>query len=197
MMNKSLARLLATASLIYCAPGLAQDVPSAEQDAAATSNVGVSDIVVTAQRRVERIQDVPIAIAVVSGEQLNRQQVVEVRDLARTTASLQFGPAGDGAQGGGGMIRGIGTFGFVKGSEAAVGIVVDGVVQGNTNITNLFDIARVEVLRGQQGTLFGSALEYRQYRLGRCIVHAAALKIDLRRQKFSKPLLGGSQPEWL
>lgn len=151
-MKKSLASLMVTSGIAYCSPAFAQ----AEE--ANSEQSGLSEIVVTAQRRAERIQDVPIAISVVSGDQLDRQQVVEVRDLSRTTASLQFGPAGGGAQGGGGMIRGIGTFGFVKGSEAAVGIVVDGVVQGNTNISNLFDIARVEVLRGPQGTLFGQSV---------------------------------------
>lgn len=153
-MKTSLNYLLASTALLCAAPAIAQDATQSSENATG----GLDEIVVTAQRRAERVQDIPIAIAVVAGAQLERQQVVEVRDLARTTASLQFGPSGGGAQGGGGMIRGIGTFGFVKGSEAAVGIVVDGVVQGNTNITNLFDIARVEVLRGPQGTLFGQSV---------------------------------------
>lgn len=117
-----------------------------------------ASIIVTAQRRAEKVQDVPIAISVVSGQQLDRQQILEVRDLGRTTASLQFGPTGGGAPGAGAFIRGIGTIGFSKAAEAAVGLVVDGVVQGNTNISNLFDIGRVEVLRGPQGTLFGQSV---------------------------------------
>lgn len=135
-----------------------QAAPAETRPAAQDDDSGAADIIVTAQRRTESVQDVPIAIAVVSGDQLVRQQVVEVRDLQRTTSSLTFGPPGGGSPGGGGIIRGIGTFGFSKGAEAAVGIVVDGVVQGNTNISNLFDIARVEVLRGPQGTLFGQSV---------------------------------------
>lgn len=118
---------------------------------------GLADIVVTARKRIESIQSVPVAISVVSGDQLQRQQVVELRDLSRSTASLQFGTPAGASPGGGAVIRGIGTVGFSKGAEASVGVVVDGVVQGNTNINNLFDIARVEVLRGPQGTLFGQS----------------------------------------
>ena len=127
-------------------------------DTAPQADAETADIIVTAQRRAERVQDVPIAISVVTGQQLERQQILEVRDLGRTTASLQFGPTGGGAPGSGAFIRGIGTIGFSKAAEAAVGLVVDGVVQGNTNISNLFDIGRVEVLRGPQGTLFGQSV---------------------------------------
>jgi iron complex outermembrane receptor protein len=60
-----------------------------------------------------------------------------------------------GGPGGGGQIRGIGTQSFTRSAEGAVGVVLDGVPQGNLNTTNIFDTQRVEVLRGPQGTLFG------------------------------------------
>jgi iron complex outermembrane receptor protein len=123
------------------------------------SDTAISDIVVTAQRRVERVQDVPVAISVVSGAQLERQQITQLTDLSRSTASLNFGSVGNSGGGGGGaFIRGIGTSALTRSAESAVGVVVDGVVQGNTNISNLFDISRVEVLRGPQGTLFGQSV---------------------------------------
>lgn len=137
---------------------LAQQAQTAsELGAAPVGATDVAEIVVTAQRRSERVQDVPISMAVVGAGQLDRQQVVQLNELSKTSASLQFTNVAGSAPGGGASIRGIGTTALSRGAEAAVGVVVDGVVQGNTNINNLFDIKRVEVLRGPQGTLFGQS----------------------------------------
>jgi iron complex outermembrane recepter protein len=114
----------------------------------------LTEIVVTAEKRAENIQDVPVAVTVVSAEQLQEQHVYTIADLARTTPSLEMVQA-FGGPGGGGQIRGIGTNSFSPTAEGAVGIVVDGVPQGNVNITNIFDMQQVEVLKGPQGTLFG------------------------------------------
>ncbi|MDO6475281.1 TonB-dependent receptor [Alteromonas sp. 1_MG-2023] len=119
----------------------------------------IEQITVTAQRKVESIQDVPMGISVISSDQLDRQQITTLSDLSKSSASLQFGGVGNSGNGGGGAyVRGIGTFSLSRSVEQAVGVVVDGVVQGNTNINNLFDISRVEVLRGPQGTLFGQSV---------------------------------------
>lgn len=163
--------LLATSALATVIPLAAQaqtsgsptvpaQVPadaSAPESSASSPSENSADIVVTAQRRSERVQDVPIAISVVSGAQLERQQIVELRDLSRSTAGLEFGANSGANPGGGASIRGLGTTAFSRAAEAAVGVVVDGVVQGNANVNNLFDVARVEVLRGPQGTLFGQS----------------------------------------
>jgi len=125
---------------------------SAEVDAQST-NV-LEEVVVTAQKREEKLQDVPIAITVISQAQLADQHVYTIADLARTTPALEMVQA-FGGPGGGGQIRGIGTQSFTRSAEGAVGIVVDGVPQGNVNTNNIFDMERVEVLRGPQGTLFG------------------------------------------
>jgi iron complex outermembrane recepter protein len=130
-------------------------VARAQQAApAAQPSNELAEIVVTAEKRSERLIDVPIAITVVSAEQLDQQHVYNISDLARTTPSLEMVQA-FGGPGGGGQIRGIGTNSFSPTAEGAVGIVVDGVPQGNVNITNLFDLQQVEVLKGPQGTLFG------------------------------------------
>ena len=121
---------------------------------AAAQRGNVGDIVVTANRREERLQAVPVTVTVVDGSQLTRQNVNAVEDLARTAPALnQAGPPGFGAY----SIRGIGGLSFSRSSESSVGVVVDGVALANTsnNPPLLFDIARVEVLEGPQGTLFG------------------------------------------
>lgn len=124
------------------------------QDAAPAGENVLQEIVVTAQKRVERLQDVPVAVTVVGEEQLQQQRVYTIADLARTSPSLEMIQA-FGGPGGGGQIRGIGTQSFTRSAEGAVGIVVDGVPQGNVPNNAIFDIGRVEVLRGPQGTLFG------------------------------------------
>jgi iron complex outermembrane recepter protein len=123
--------------------------------AAAADNANVlEEVIVTAQKRPEKLQDVPIAVTVVGAEQLQAQRVYTVADLARTAPSLEMIQA-FGGPGGGGQIRGVGTQSFTRSAEGAVGIVVDGVPQGNVPNNAIFDISRVEVLRGPQGTLFG------------------------------------------
>ena len=121
---------------------------------AAAEQGGVGTIIITANRREERLQDVPVAITLVDGDQLTRQNVNAVEDLSRSAPALgNAGPPGFGAL----SIRGIGGLSFSRSSEGSVGVVVDGVPLANTS-TNpplLFDVARVEVLEGPQGTLFG------------------------------------------
>ncbi len=160
-MTLKLAAALATVStLAIAAPAFAQDMPATQPAATqepttepATASEG--DIVVTAQRRQERVVDVPISITVASQAQLERQQVNTVNDLARISPSLEIQQAPGQNTGGGGSLRGIGTQTFSAGAVASVGIVVDQVSQGNANISDLFDVGRVEVLKGPQGTLFG------------------------------------------
>jgi iron complex outermembrane receptor protein len=123
--------------------------------AASNQDVIVTEVVVTAQKREERLQEVPQSITVAGQAQLERQQINQLADLARIAPSLEIQQAPGQSVGGGGQIRGIGTQSFQQGAVGSVGIVVDQVSQGNVNISDLFDIARVEVLKGPQGTLFG------------------------------------------
>ena len=142
------AGAVAALSLGFWAVGVAQQaLPTSTSDS-------LAEIVVTAQKREERLQDVPISIAVADEEQLERQQIYTIADLNRISPALEIVQAG-GQPGGGGQIRGIGTQTFASGAVGSVGIVVDQVSQGNVNINNIFDVARVEVLKGPQGTLFG------------------------------------------
>ena len=167
MTKTVLAALAGTSLFALAAPALAQDAqtpptqPGASTpaegstDQAALPEPTTGDIVVTAQRRQERVVDVPISITVANQAQLERQQVNTVNDLNRIAPSLEIQAAPGQNTGGGGAIRGIGTQTFQQGAQASVGVVVDQVSQGNANISDLFDVARIEVLKGPQGTLFG------------------------------------------
>lgn len=134
---------------------LAFALPAAAQQASPQSETEGDVVVVTAQKREQDVTEVPQSIDVVSDEQLERQQINQLMDLQRVAPSLELGNAPGQSPGGGGQIRGIGTQSFNTGAVGSVGVVVDQVSQGNLNITDLFDIARVEVLKGPQGTLFG------------------------------------------
>jgi iron complex outermembrane receptor protein len=124
-------------------------------EAARKADNGIQTVVVTAQKRAQSIKDVPVAITAVSGAQLERAGVKDIGDLAKTAASLEFGDQSAGGPGGSASIRGVGTAVFTVSAESSVGVVVDGVPQGATASGLMLDLARVEVLRGPQGTLFG------------------------------------------
>ncbi len=160
-------------ALIASAPAVAQtaDPQSAELQGAQTTNQGTpadpqadtdaatdpaaSDIIVTARRREERLQDVPIAVTAISGDAIKQQQLVVVRDVAAYTPGLNINSDSVGRAFV--SIRGIGTT-LIDTVQPGVGIFIDGVYQPNTTYLNspLVDVARVEVLRGPQGTLFGN-----------------------------------------
>jgi iron complex outermembrane receptor protein len=114
------------------------------------------DIVVTAQKREERIQDVPLAITVLTSQSVERSGALALRDIATSVPSLYFSQAQGPVQSNV-AIRGIGSSGGVAGLEPSVGIYVDGVYLDRTSIgvADFNDIERIEVLRGPQGTLFG------------------------------------------
>lgn len=149
-MRRSSALLLAGAALLAC-PAWAQTMPAPKQAADDTA-----DIVVTAQRRAQSLQDVPISITALSGETLADSGIVRTEDLQFKVPSLTL-LANNTPQGQLNLIRGVGTFSYSNAVEASVGTVVDGVVLGRQGMAflNLFDVERVEVLKGPQGTLFG------------------------------------------
>jgi iron complex outermembrane receptor protein len=137
-------------------PALAQsDGSGASPEARAKAEKGIETVVVTAQKRSQSIKEVPVAITAVNAAQLERAGVKDIGDLAKTAASLEFGDQAAGGAGGSASIRGIGTAVFTLSAESSVGVVVDGVPQGATASGLMLDLARVEVLRGPQGTLFG------------------------------------------
>jgi len=112
------------------------------------------DIVVTAQRREERLLDVPISITALSAEALETNNIDSARDLSLVTPGLSFSVQGIYAQP---TIRGIGTQVSTPGADANVSMYIDGVYQPNQvgNALEFNNVERIEVLKGPQGTLFG------------------------------------------
>jgi iron complex outermembrane receptor protein len=112
------------------------------------------DILVTAQKREERLQDVPISISVQSGDQLEAQGVSTFVDLQSRVPNLFIADTPANASI---FIRGIGTSGNTLSFEQSVSLFVDGIYGGRNRqfMGPFFDVERIEVLRGPQGALFG------------------------------------------
>ncbi len=138
------------------APGMAQ-VSSADAEVE-DADTGGNTIIVTARRQEETLQDVPVAVAVVSGETLDDFRIDEAADLiSRVPAlSVQVGGSGAGAQIG---IRGINSSNISNAFDSAVAINVDGIAVSTQRILQsaFFDLEAVEVLKGPQPLFFGKS----------------------------------------
>ena len=116
----------------------------------------LEEIVVTAQKRAENLAEVPVAVSVVSAEQLQTANITNAESLDQMVPTLTF-KKGTTNLNSTLSVRGIGTQSFASGAEPSVATVVDGVVMGRAGMafTEFTDINQVEVLQGPQGTLFG------------------------------------------
>ena len=119
-----------------------------------SSSGDLGEVVVTAQRRSERLQDVPVSITNITAQQLSEANVLDLAGIKELTPDLQFQYQGPFLQG---TIRGVGTSVVTTGSGPNVGIYIDGYFVPNAEAadTKLLSIENVEVLKGPQGTLFG------------------------------------------
>jgi iron complex outermembrane receptor protein len=124
--------------------------------AAAPAAAQVEEIIVTAQKVEENVQDVPIAISVIDGDALSRAGVRNLEDLTSIVPSVTFRKGTTNANSAI-VMRGVGTISFSIAAEPSVSTVVDGVVlsRSGQSFLDLVDLERIEVLRGPQGTLFG------------------------------------------
>ncbi len=139
---------------LAASPVMAQD--EAAVDAPAL-DADTSVIIVTATRRAQDVQDIPIAVTAVGSEQLEAQAIDDVTDLGNVAPSFNFSRAQAASNGVVLRIRGVGTTSNNIGFESAVGVFVDGAYQSRPGValSEFVDVERVEVLRGPQGTLFG------------------------------------------
>ena len=126
------------------------------QDQAASPETGFQDIIVTAQRRSERLQEVPVAVSAVNAAQIEARFSRDLLDLGSIAPNLIVDPIlGNGTAAI--SIRGIQLNDVEKSFDPAVGVFLDGIYLASTTgaLLTVFDAASIEVLRGPQGTLFG------------------------------------------
>lgn len=131
---------------------------AAQNTAAAESAGGLGEIIVTAQKRAENLQTVPVAVTAVTGEDLAEQQITNITAMANSVPNVQINTFSNSPDTAVFTIRGVGVNDADPYVGTTVSVVVDGVVVGvnSAALLSLFDIERVEILRGPQGTLFGA-----------------------------------------
>ncbi|MEZ5681859.1 MAG: TonB-dependent receptor [Erythrobacter sp.] len=145
--------LAGAAALAIPTAAAAQDADTTEDEAdAVDSNV----IIVTATKREQTLQEIPVAVSVTTAETIERAQIRDLKDLQTQVPSLRVNQLQSSANTDF-LIRGFGNGANNAGIEPSVGVFVDGVYRSRTasQITDLPDVQRVEVLRGPQSTLFG------------------------------------------
>ncbi len=144
--------LLSTGATIAIATALLPNIAQAQSDDAAVDNDNA--IIVTANKREQNLQDVSAAISAVGAERLADAQITNLADLQVAVPSLNIGNDFSFAKI---YIRGIGLNSSLPGLDPSVALHVDGAVVGQATqqFASLFDLERVEVLRGPQGTLYG------------------------------------------
>ena len=132
----------------FAAPAIAQNADD--------STIANDEIIVTAQKREEKLQDIPLAVSVVGGEAVANNGGITLENAQYLVPSLNFRKSGTSLNQAL-FLRGVGTINFSIAAEPSVAAVLDGVVlsRAGEGFTDLFDVERIEVLRGPQGTLFG------------------------------------------
>lgn len=149
LMHKAITHALALSTCLAFSVN-AQDADTTDQDSL------VEKITVTAQKRVERLSEVPVAVSVLRSEQIDSAFASNVESLQALVPSVSF-RKGNTTRNSALTVRGIGTISFSIAAEPSISTVVDGVVLGRSGqaFVDLYDLDRIEVLRGPQGTLFG------------------------------------------
>ena len=141
-----------TAGLAFSSHAFAQEAPESttEEDAS------FEQIVVTSQKRTQRLSEVPVAVSVLRSDQIDSAFANNMENLQALVPSVSF-RKGTTTRNSALTVRGIGTISFSIAAEPSVATVVDGVVLGRSGqaFADLYDLERIEVLRGPQGTLFG------------------------------------------
>lgn len=145
---------LAMIAVSLAQPAYAQDDPAEDVAAAAETTEGLGDIIVTANRREQSVQSSSLAIEVLGGEQIAQQGVTKVADLQNAVPSLSTASSGQNIST---YIRGVGSFSTDANADSSIAYNINGVFISRPAGVGavFFDLERVEVLKGPQGTLYG------------------------------------------
>jgi iron complex outermembrane receptor protein len=152
----SVRRAAVLCAVVLAIPGLAGAQAVSSASTAPPAAEPIAEVIVTAQKRSEKLQDVPASVSVVTSDEITRSNAVTVEQLLNEVPGVTL-HKGDIPFNSALFIRGIGTNSFALGAEPSVGYVVDGVVMGTAGqaFGDLLDVERMEVIPGPQGTLFG------------------------------------------
>lgn len=151
----------ANPAFAFAAPAMAatpaDQADTAAQPAATPAQGGLQEIVVTAQRRSEKLQNVPISITAANAATLAEARVDNVANIGAITPSVTFRVTNIASSSADLVIRGLGTAGISRSFEGSVGVFIDGVyrTRAAAALQDFLDIDNLQVLRGAQGTLFG------------------------------------------
>lgn len=180
-----LASLIAGA---ICSPAaFAQDDTEAPKKAKKTTDALFETIEVTARKRVESIQDVPVSITAYGEAQLDAMKFRDFNDLSVGMANVVMDDVGTARGVANFSIRGLGINSSIPSIDPTVGVFVDGVFMGTNGglVMDMFDVARIEVLRGPQGILFGRNVT------GGAVLITTKQPDDVLSGKFKASVTGG------
>ncbi|NNC52585.1 MAG: TonB-dependent receptor [Erythrobacter sp.] len=149
--------LASTATLAFATPAVAQSEDVTQPDTTVAEEDDSDVIIVTARRREERLVDVPIAVTAIGGEELAQRGALDITDIAQSVPNVTLEASRATNSTLSAFIRGIGQQDPVSGFEQGVGIYLDDVYLNRPQaaVLDIYDVERIEVLRGPQGTLYG------------------------------------------
>ena len=135
----------------------AQDPQQGETQGQNLQNAQIDEIIVSARRRKESIQDTPVAMTAIATAQLEATGAVTISDIQGAAPNVQITPQGTGASAANISIRGLAFADIEKSFDPTVAVVSDGIFVGTSTgqLLDFFDVESIEILRGPQGTLFG------------------------------------------
>jgi iron complex outermembrane receptor protein len=152
------AILLSGVAAVAAAPQMSAAQQADQARTEANANTGIADIVVTARKRTENAQSVPVSMTAFSPQALESKSITTLSELTHATPGLSIQQSGD-VTSFNTQLRGQNTLASTLNNDPAVGMYVDGVYTGSSNANGLSlimdDVAGVEILKGPQGTLYG------------------------------------------